>query len=103
MATPTWSTRPRSAEDGSRILTGIGDKAKIWDAKTGVLVLTVNVNAGPLSSASFSTDGSRVITTTYDGSPAKVWKRGPAAEVCTLKGHAEGVQSGSFNPTGHGS
>ena len=59
-------------------------------------LLTINVDA---LSASFSSDGSRVVTSSRDGT-AKVWDARSGAEVLTLKGHAGGVTSASFSRDG---
>ena len=49
--------------DGSRIVTGSGDKtAKVWDAQSGAEVLTLKGHTGAVTSASFSPDGSRIVT-----------------------------------------
>jgi WD40 repeat protein len=45
------------------VVTGSYDKtAKVWDAKSGALVLTLNGHTEGVFSASFSPDGSRVLT-----------------------------------------
>ena len=50
-------------------------------------------------SASFSPDGSRVVTASLDRT-AKVWDAKSGAEVLTLKGHTDSVRSASFSPDG---
>ena len=50
-------------------------------------------------SASFSPDGSRIVTGSGDKT-AKVWDAKSGAEVLTLKGHTGGVTSASFSPDG---
>ena len=50
-------------------------------------------------SASFSPDGSRIVTASWDGT-AKVWDAESGAELLTLKGHAAQVTSASFSPDG---
>ena len=58
--------------------------------------LTIPVDA---QTASFSPDGTRVVTSSKDGT-AKVWDARTGGEILTLKGHAAGVTSASFNPDG---
>ena len=50
-------------------------------------------------SASFSPDGSRIVTGSRDNT-AKVWDAKSGAEVLTLKGHTGRVTSASFSPDG---
>ncbi len=50
-------------------------------------------------SASFSPDGSRIVTASQDKT-AKVWDAKSGAEVLTLKGHTGAVHSASFSPDG---
>ena len=52
-----------------------------------------------VDSASFSPDGSRIVTGSSDRT-AKVWDAKTGAELLTLKGHTGGVSSASFSPDG---
>ena len=71
----------------------------MWDAKSGAEVLTLKGHTGAVTSASFSPDGSRVVTASGDQT-AKVWDATSGAEVLTLKGHTGAVTSASFSPDG---
>ena len=44
----------------------------MWDAQTGAEVLTLKGHTGHVTSASFSPDGSRIVTGSWDNT-AKVW------------------------------
>ncbi len=57
------------AADGARVVTVDGKHAKLWDTRTGREVLTLR-GAGKV--VSFSPDGSRIATNTWDTS-AKIW------------------------------
>ena len=46
--------------------------AKVWDARTGAEVLNLKGHTGPVFSASFSPDGSRLVTASADET-VKVW------------------------------
>ncbi len=62
-------------------------------------LLTLQGHAAQVSSASFSPDGSRVVTASGD-STAKIWDAGSGTLALTLKGHAAQVYSASFSPDG---
>ena len=62
-------------------------------------LLTLKGHTRPVSSASFSPDGSRVVTASTDNT-AKVWDAKSGAEVLTLKGHTRALYSASFSPDG---
>jgi flagellar biosynthesis GTPase FlhF len=84
--------------DGSRIVTGSADHtAKVWDAKTGAELLTFKGHLY-VDSASFSPDGTRILTAGV--TTAKVWDAKTGAELLTLKGHIDIISSASFNPDG---
>ncbi len=76
------SSRRRSARTARGSSPGADDKtAKVWDAKSGAEVLTLKGHTGRVISASFSPDGSRIVTGS-DDKTAKVWdaqerRRGP--------------------------
>jgi WD40 repeat protein len=70
--------------DGTRIVSGGSQDrmAKVWDARTGRLLLEFKGHSAPVTSAAFSPDGSRIVTGSgiASGSPndpgdgdAKVW------------------------------
>jgi eukaryotic-like serine/threonine-protein kinase len=52
-----------------------------------------------VASASFSPDGSRVLTGSFDRT-AKIWDATSGADLLTLKGHADHVRSASFSRDG---
>jgi len=62
-------------------------------------VLTLKGHTDRITSASYSADGSRLVTGSWDGT-AKVWDTNKGAEVLTLKGHKGRVSSVSFSPDG---
>ncbi len=61
--------------------------------------LTLKGHTDRVRSASFSPDGSRIVTASVDRT-AKVWDAQTGAEVLTLKGHTGVVRSASFSPDG---
>ena len=56
-------------------------------------------NAEAVSSASFSPDGKKIVTASFD-STAKIWDAQSMAVLAELKGHAAGVRSAFFSPDG---
>jgi tRNA A-37 threonylcarbamoyl transferase component Bud32 len=62
-------------------------------------LLTLKGHTDAVHSATFSPDGSRVLTGSQDRT-AKVWDAKSGAELLTLKGHTDGVNSATFSPDG---
>src|SRR5262249_9776048 len=62
-------------------------------------LLTLKGHTERVSSASFSADGSRIVTGSLDQT-AKVWDARSGAELLTLKGHLHTVSSASFSAAG---
>jgi WD40 repeat protein/serine/threonine protein kinase len=97
--------------DGSRILTASdGGRVKLWDAKSGKNLLTIETRQDigllvfppsgfPDLTASFSPDGSRILTAGAEGA-AKIWDASTGKELLTLKGHTAAIGQASWNPTG---
>ncbi len=86
--------------DGSRIVTGSRDgTAKVWDARTGELLLELKGHSGDVTSASFSPDASLIATGSVDGT-AKVWDARTGSASLDLIGHTGAVRIASFSPDG---
>src|SRR5262245_66287423 len=62
-------------------------------------LLTLKGHTDAVHSATFSPDGSRVLTGSYD-QPKNVGEAKSGAEVLTLKGHTGAVTSATFSPDG---
>jgi WD40 repeat protein len=105
--------------DGTRIVTASWDNtAKVWDINKGnkvhalkedyrtvvtfaggTEVFTLKGHTGHLSSAAFSPDGTRIVTTSWDNT-AKVWDASTGAELLTFKGHTNQVMWAAWSPDG---
>lgn len=86
--------------DGTRIITGSDDKtARIWDARTGQLLLTLSGHTNRIFSASFSPDGRRVVTGSADNA-ALIWDAETGQLLATLSGHTDIARSASFSRDG---
>jgi eukaryotic-like serine/threonine-protein kinase len=90
--------------DGERVVTvsrNIG--VKIWNAKAGAELLAQKRNQQTEYSAaraSFSADGSRIVTVNHSDFAATVWDAQTGAESLVLRGHTGSVASASFNGDG---
>jgi WD40 repeat protein len=62
-------------------------------------LLVLKGHTSRLETASFSPDGSRVVTSSQDHT-ARVWDARTGAELLTLKGHTNIVTSASFSADG---
>ena len=83
--------------DGSKAITAYDDgAAKLWDAKTGVCLLTLGQHLDRVNSAAFSSDASRIVTASSD-SAAKVWDATTGTCLLTLDDHKNPVSSAAFN------
>ena len=86
--------------DGRRIATASQDKtAKIWDATTGQLLLTLTGHADSVNGIVYSPDGKRIATTSDDHT-AKVWDASTGEELLTFSNHTAWVARLAFSPDG---
>ena len=72
----------------------------MWDAQTGAELLTLKGHTGTCHRASFSPDGTRIVTGSEDKT-AKVWDAKTGAELLTLKGHTDSVSVRVVQPGRH--
>jgi WD40 repeat protein len=68
------------------------------DTRTGKVVQTFRGHTGRVSSASYSPDGTRLVTASEDRS-ARIWEVASGALLATLE-HAESIRSATFSPNG---
>jgi len=62
-------------------------------------LLTLKGHTDRVNAASFSADGTRIVTGSWDNT-AKVWDTKTGAELLTLKGHTNSVNAASFSADG---
>jgi WD40 repeat protein/serine/threonine protein kinase len=92
--------------DGSRVVTAAGNPelpfvgsdntARVWDAATGKQLAAFAGHEDIVTSAAFSADRSRVVTSSQDRT-ARVWDASTGRELLTLRGHAGVVASAAFS------
>jgi WD40 repeat protein len=87
--------------DGRRLATsGWDHTAKVWDAHTGRLLLTLRGHTRMVIAVAFSPDSQRLATASWDGT-AKLWDARSGKElVPTLAGHTKEVWFVAFSPDG---
>ena len=86
--------------DGSRVVTASWDgTARVWDAKTGGVLITLAGHRSWADSAVFSPDGGRILTASWDKT-ARVWDAKTGAVLATFSGHADHVNGAAFSPDG---
>jgi WD40 repeat protein/DNA-binding SARP family transcriptional activator len=82
----------------SDFLTG-SQVAEVWDWDTGEHLRTLAGNSGSVTRATFSPDGSRLATSSKDGT-VRIWDPRTGEQQLVLHGHAGHVTSITFSPDG---
>jgi WD40 repeat protein len=83
--------------DGTRIITADGTNATVWDARTGTSLFALKGHTKPVTSASFSPDGTTIVTGSFEDRTVKLWDVATGKAVSERKGGAGDV---SFSPDG---
>jgi WD40 repeat protein len=89
----------RFSPDGRRVVTKVGNGARIWDRETKKIVATLPPYSKVTYSAPvFSPDGKRVLTS--GDYQADVWDGENGNHIATLAGHTLWVMSATYSPDG---
>jgi WD40 repeat protein len=75
----------------------VGEALAAWRSEPGWMIL--RGHEGPVISASFSRDGTKVVTSGFDGT-ARLWDIATGQSTAVLSGHEGRVNSASFSPDG---
>jgi WD40 repeat protein len=90
----------RFSPDDSRIVTAAVDNvARIWDAKTGIVLHTLRKHRDRILSASFSPDSGTVVTTSCDNT-AQLWDADAGQPIGPAFGHRTWVSSAAISSDG---
>jgi WD40 repeat protein len=87
------------AERAPGKMQGTPGEIRVWDAQTGREILSLTGHTGTASSVSFSPDGRRLASGSWDQS-VRIWDALNGQEALVLKGHTADVESVSFSPDG---
>ncbi len=97
---PSGVLSVRFSPDGKFIATGGPDEvARIWNARTGKLRLTLKGHVGRVGDVAFSPDGTMLVTGSTDGT-ARVWRTTDGFPVTVSPGHENAVSRVEFSPDG---
>ena len=84
--------------DGRKVLTASDDNiARIWNAETGKVIVTMAGHTASIAAATFNADGSKVLTCSEDGS-IKVWNAGSGKTIGTTQTDSDPVIACRFAP-----
>ena len=84
---------------GDRLVTQRAGVARIWDVDEAMVTATLAGHTGGIPAAAFSSDGSRVATTSLDGT-VRLWDTASGRQILVLPGHQVTATSVAFSPDG---
>ncbi len=95
-----WVYSVAFSPDGQRIVTGSDDKtARVWNARTGQLLVELQDHTSSVNSVAYSPDGQRIVTGSFDNT-ARVWDARTGQSLVELQGHTRSVNSVAYSPDG---
>lgn len=93
---PAWAYSP----DGANIVSASGDNTlKIWDARSGRVLLSMEGHTDKIWACGYSPDGSTVLSASEDKT-LKMWDARSGHAILTLAGHTDRVTACGYSPTG---
>ena len=86
--------------DNVHVLSGSNDSTvKLWDARAGRLLRTLQGHSGPVHAVAFAAGGSRLASGSSDMT-VRLWDPNTGRLVFTFAGHSDRVNSVAFSPDG---
>ena len=86
--------------DGMRIVTaGDSNAVHVWDARTGLVMLTYNGHTNIVRAVAWSPDGTRIVSASEDRT-AHVWDAENGSPILTYRGHSHYVNAVTWSPDG---
>ena len=78
------------SNDGTRIVSGVGDSINIWDTTSKECTCTLEGHRKQITAVAFSFDGSKVLSASFD-KKIKMWDVNTGECISTFKGHHKPV------------
>src|SRR5712692_266451 len=86
--------------DGMRIVTaGDSNAVHVWDARTGLVMLTYNGHTNVVRAVAWSPDGTHIVSASEDRT-AHVWDAENGSPILTYRGHSHYVNAVTWSPDG---
>lgn len=85
--------------DALSIVTASADKtARLWNAVDGTEIAVLKGHENSVDIAMFSSDGTRIVTSSYDS--ARLWSASDGRQIEVFKGHRDHINNVVFGPKG---
>ncbi len=94
-----WYPQVSFSPDGGKVIYSLASMVKIRDARTGAVLIELKGHTADVTHASFSHDGTKVITGSED-TTARIWDASTGSLLAELKGHTGSVRDAEFSPAG---
>jgi WD40 repeat protein len=86
--------------EGRHLLTDAFDhNPRVWDSRTGKLLVTLKGHTARVRSAAYSADGSRIVTASEDRT-ARLWDAATGRQLAVLRGHDAELVTAVFSRDG---
>ncbi len=99
MTRDEWVASDFTSDLGNVVVGSSQNNGKIWDTRTGKLLVGLKGNQPSVLAVTFSPDEKRIVTTSSDGA-AKIWDAETGKELINLCCHHQPVYGAAFSPDG---